>query len=214
MWLFSRWLRSFWLMRWRPGPEEVGQWDGIPLAQAELDPAPIDSDPYRHEALQRALEHLPRLRAATGPDGAAHYQHTRFARRRRAEVAGTAGVVVAIRAAPWQTIAALRAARRLRREARASGSLLRAVVGLGRPGEVYLLGVWSDREPALRLLDSPVLRAVVHRWPNGCWANRWVPENEFGHWDGMRVRRSSALPTGPPRPWRARVGPPTQREPA
>ena len=32
MWLFTRWLRSFWLMRWQPGPDEVGTWDGTRLA--------------------------------------------------------------------------------------------------------------------------------------------------------------------------------------
>jgi len=38
MWLFSKWLRSFWLMRWRPGATEIGSWDG-PRPESKRSPA-------------------------------------------------------------------------------------------------------------------------------------------------------------------------------
>src|ERR1700722_6468402 len=96
MWLFSDWLESFWLMRWRPGPEETGTWNGTSLAQPEpaYENAP---NAARHAALALALEHRPRLKAATGADGAATYESTPFARRRRAEVGHAGGAVVHIR---------------------------------------------------------------------------------------------------------------------
>jgi hypothetical protein len=33
MWLLSRWLSSFWLMRWGGGEREIGSWDGLSLAR-------------------------------------------------------------------------------------------------------------------------------------------------------------------------------------
>jgi len=33
MWLFSKWLQSFWLMRWRPGPNETGAWKGLNMGR-------------------------------------------------------------------------------------------------------------------------------------------------------------------------------------
>ena len=32
---------------------------------------------------------------------------------------------------------------------------------------------------------------LTERFP-GAWANEWLPENEFGHWDGLRLRRTRA----------------------
>ncbi|MDQ1422372.1 MAG: hypothetical protein QOJ52_4334 [Acidimicrobiaceae bacterium] len=107
MWLFSNWLESFWLMRWRRGPVEVGAWKGTTLAQRE--PAyEKESMAPQSEALALALEHLPRLRAATGADGAATYENTPFARRRRAEVGHAGGVVVQLRTPPAATLSAAR----------------------------------------------------------------------------------------------------------
>jgi hypothetical protein len=39
------------------------------------------------------------------------------------------------------------------------------------------------------MLRSPQVRALTERYP-GAWANEWLPENEFGHWDGLRLRRT------------------------
>jgi hypothetical protein len=88
------------------------------------------------------------------------------------------------RAAP-----ALGALVRLHRQLRSDPDLLRAAVGVGRPGEMWLLTVWSNRAGAERLLDGPWARAAEARWQDGYWAGTWLPENEFGHWDGLRLRK-------------------------
>ncbi|CAN5500207.1 hypothetical protein BH20ACT2_BH20ACT2_01140 [soil metagenome] len=199
MWLFSRWLRSFWLMRWKPGPTEVGAWKGATFACAPPEPpqaalADGASDAAAEEERQRklmlALEHFPRLKAATGPDGAACYDATPFAQRRRKEVGTAGGAVVHLKTSLWRTPGAIRALRKLRAECDERGGLLRSVVGVGRPGEIYLLALWRDSTGPAQLLASPTMQSVAERWPVGCWANEWVPENEFGHWDGLRVRRA------------------------
>lgn len=190
MWAFSRWLSSFWLMRWRPGPWELGTWRGLSIAQPEPDyeGGAVTAPRQYDDALAQALEHLPWLKAATGADGAASYESTVMARRRRAEVGGAGGALIGLSGAPWRTLAMRRALRRLRRQAEADEDFLRAVVGFGRPGEVFLLALWRTRTGARRLLDSDGLAKVTGRW--GGWANEWLPENEFGHWDGLRLRRA------------------------
>lgn len=190
MWLFSKWLQSFWLMRWRPGPTEVGVWKGLAMAQDEpayaTEAAP---NGQRDELLEKALEHLPKLKSAMAPDGSINAETTVFARRRRAEVGGAGGAVIHIHTEPLQTAKAALDLRALRKESERDDALLRAVVGISRPGDVYMLSVWRDREGVRRLLNSPQLRELHERWP-GCWANEWIPENEFGHWDGLRLRRA------------------------
>jgi len=191
MWLFSKWLTSFWLMRWRPGPTELGIWKGITMAQEEL-PLPDDQPEARREALlEQALEHLPGLKRSMAADGSVNYDTTTYAKRRRAEVGSAGGVVVHIHDAPLKTPRALRELRDLERSLAGSSGLLRAVVGVSVPGDVYLLSVWEDREGPRRLLASPELTELRRRWP-GLWANEWVPENEFGHWDGLRLRRAKS----------------------
>ncbi len=225
MWNFAKWLRSFWLMRWRPCALELGAWRGATFAGAAPDfagaapdfagAAPGDPGPDAHgtaaegapedaaaedaaagaerrrrELLAQALEHFPRLKAATGADGAATYDNTPFARRRRSEVGGAGGAVVHIATTLAQTPGALRALRALRRQADSHGGLLRSAVGVSRPGEVYLLALWKDHDGPAELLGSPEVKELAERWPDGFWANMWVPENEFGHWDGLRLRRS------------------------
>ena len=197
MWLFSKWLRSFWLMRWRPGPDEIGRWKGITMAQPEpaYEKPPLDQ--AKGEALQKALDHLPKLKAATAADGTLSYESSPYARRSRAEVGGAGGVVVHLNTSALDSWEALKALRALRQEARADAGSLRTVLGFGKPGQVYLLCVWANRDAAKRLLDSPCLAAAAKRWPDGCWANEWLPENEFGHWDGLRLRHGrqrSAIP--------------------
>jgi hypothetical protein len=187
MWLFTKWLQSFWLMRWKPGPEEIGQWKGMSLGRPDPDYEP--STGQRPEALEKALEHLPKLRSSMSDGGAVGYDTTQYARRRRAEVGGAGGAVVHVKTAPWRTAQAVAALRRLREEATGDPDLLRAVVGVSRPGQVYLLSVWRTREGTRRMLRSPQLRELVDRYP-GTWANEWLPENEFGHWDGLRLRRT------------------------
>ena len=189
MWLFSKWLRSFWLMRWRPGPEELGQWKGLAMGRPE--PAYQAADGPKPEALEKALEHLPKLRSAMSVDGAVNYETTPYARRRRAEVRGAGGGVVHVKTSPRHTVAAYVALRRLEAEARGDPDYLKGVVGISRPGQVYLLSVWRDRTATRRMLRSPQVAKLRQRFP-GMWANEWLPENEFGHWDGLRLRRTRA----------------------
>ena len=189
MWLFSKWLQSFWLMRWRPGPIEIGDWKGMDMAQEEPQYSDGPTDGRRDARLERALEHLPKLKNAMAADGAMNYDTTVFARRRRAEVGGAGGAVVHISTAPGQTPLAYKDLRALKAEADKDDALLRGVVGVSRPGDVYFLSVWRDRDGVRRMLNSPQLRQLHERWPR-CWANEWIPENEFGHWDGLRLRRA------------------------
>jgi hypothetical protein len=96
---------------------------------------------------------------------------------------------VHITTSPLRTVAAILALRALEREARGDPDYLKGVVGVSRPGQVYLLTVWRDRAGTRRLLRSPQLRGLRAQFP-GTWANEWFPENEFGHWDGLRLRRT------------------------
>ncbi len=192
MWLFSKWLQSFWLMRWRPGPNEAGEWKGLRLGREDPDYPelrPGGNGAKRDPLLEKALEHLPKLKQAMSVDGKVNYDTTVFARRRRAEVGGAGGAVIHIHTAPSQSLAAWRDLVALRKECEGDDAMLRAVVGVSRPGDLYLLSVWRDREGVERLLDSPTAKALQARWP-GYWANDWLPENEFGHWDGLRLRRA------------------------
>ena len=187
MWRFSKWLDSFWLMRWRPGPEELGEWKGITMGRAE--PAYSVTEGPKSEALEKALEHLPTLRSAMSVDGEVNYDTTPYARRRRAEVRGAGGGVVHVKTSPHRTAEAYLVLRRLEREARGDPDYLKGVVGVSRPGQLYLLSIWSDRAGTRRMLRSSQVRKLTERYP-GAWANEWLPENEFGHWDGLRLRRN------------------------
>ncbi|MGI8807496.1 MAG: hypothetical protein ACR2KK_06590 [Acidimicrobiales bacterium] len=189
MWYFSKWLRSFWLMRWRPGPEELGQWKGLRMGRPE--PAYLPTDGPKPEALEKALEHLPKLRSAMSVAGEATYDTTQYARRRRAEVRGAGGGVVHIKTSPRRTVDAYLALRTLEKEACGDPDYLKGVVGISRPGQLYLLTVWRDRAGTRRMLRSSQVAKLIARYPGG-WANEWLPENEFGHWDGLRLRRSRA----------------------
>jgi len=135
------------------------------------------------------LEHLPRLRSAMSADGAVNYDTTPYARRRRAEVKGAGGGVVHLRTSAARTPHAYLALRALAAEAGGDPDYLKGVVGISRPGQVYFLSVWRDRAGTRRMLRSPQLRHLAQRFPGG-WANEWLPENEFGHWDGLRLRRT------------------------
>ncbi len=193
MWLFSKWLRSFWLMRWRPGAIEAGEWKGLTMAQGEpayaAEASTNGQRGQRDALLEKALEHLPKLKSAMNADGVVGYDTTVFARRRRAEVGGAGGAAVHIHTSPGRTVRAYRELTALKRESEGDDALLRAVVGVSRPGDVYMLSVWRDRDGVKRLLTSPEVKALSARWP-GFWANEWIPENEFGHWDGLRLRRA------------------------
>ena len=188
MWRFSKWLESFWLMRWRPGPQESGAWDGLSLAQ----PAPqeVRGTAVGRPDLQHALEYLPRLKESTDATGRATYEASPAVRRQRAEVAGARAVVVFVHSDGVRRRAGLRALRRLKASLDRDDEMLRAIAGFGKSGDAYLLTVWGEAAGAHRFLGSPELAAVLSRWPGSSWSNEWLPENEFGHWDGLRLRRT------------------------
>ena len=188
MWSFSKWIESFWLMRWRPGPVEQGAWDGLSLAQPE--PRVLQGTAVGRPELQEALEYLPLLREATDAAGRATYEASPAVRRQRAEVAGARAVVVWVRSRGLRRRSGLRALRRLRSAQSGDRELLRSAVGFGRSGEAYLLTVWQGQAGARRFVTGSDLAAVLARWPGGSWTNEWLPENEFGHWDGLRLRRN------------------------
>ena len=191
MWDFSKLLKSFWLMRWRPGPFEIGTWKGRAMAQPEPAYERQPPETAKDEALQMALDHLPKLKAAAAADGSVGYESSPYARRSRAEVGGAGGVVVHLATPAKESAQAYQALRSLRAVARRDPHFLRGVVGVGKPGQSYLLCMWGDRAGSKAFLESVELKEVVSRWPDGAWANEWLPENEFGHWDGLRLRHEN-----------------------
>ena len=201
MWQVSRWLRSFWLMRWQPGSLEQGSWNALTLGRPREDvPAACPGG----EMADIAFAGIPELRAALGPDGAPSYANAPLTRRRRAQVGNAAGVLVRVEVAPHQMPGAYVELLRLRRWLAADPDLLRVAAGVGRVGEVCLLAVWRGHTGPARLLTSDWVRSAAARWPEGFWASEWTPVNEFGKWDGLRVRtrirtRSTGRPPAPPR---------------
>lgn len=192
MWEFSDWLRSFWLMRWRPTADELGAWDGARLGKRreEDEGGKPRRSQEEQEMLESVWEHFPRLRASSAPSGAPSFEYTPQQRRERRRVAGATGVTVRIEVGTLrEAFAAWRALRRLRRTLAADSDVLRSTVGTVGSRELYSLVVFRHREAWRRLASTEELAEVFERWPDGAWLMRWEPVNEFGHWDGLRLRR-------------------------
>ena len=175
MWRMPRWLRSFWLARWRPAADAVATADG-PDEGAEFV-----------------------LRAVAS--GSLTYDASPLVQRSRASLEPAAGVVVRVAGSPLTLPSRLRCMRRLRRAVDAHA--VRVFVGVARLRDVYLFAVLGDRADATRLLEGDAIESTRRRWGDRVWAAVWLPENEFGHWDGARMR---ALAPRPRRFRRARVG--------
>jgi hypothetical protein len=62
------------------------------------------------------------------------------------------------------------------------------VVGAARFRDAYLFALSSDGASLLAVLDGDWAQRARGRWAERLWALEWVPENEFGHWDGVRMR--------------------------
>ncbi|HVM15291.1 MAG TPA: antibiotic biosynthesis monooxygenase [Egibacteraceae bacterium] len=191
MWLFGKWLESFWLMRWRPTVEEIGLWSGDTLG-------PTDDGrrksrprtPREQEALEAALDALPVLKASAGPEGAPTYDTSPAARRHRRAVSGAAAIVLRIEADSLdQSFLAWREMRRVRRRLRASDAVLRSVTGFSGTRDHYALAVLRDEAACSQFLADAQQHRMHERWGDRCWMMRWQPENEFGHWDALRLRR-------------------------
>jgi ferritin-like metal-binding protein YciE len=66
--------------------------------------------------------------------------------------------------------------------------VIRVFVGLARFREVYLFALCRSRSAARAVVDGEWARRSRDRWGERMWALEWRPENEFGHWDGLRMR--------------------------
>lgn len=191
MWLFGKWLGSFWLMRWRPTEEERGSWRGLALGAGSIPPPlPLATTPEARAALDAALEAIPHLKASVGPHGAPTYDDSIAARRRRQAVSGGVGVVMRLEVARvWQVPRAWRNLKSFRKDLDYDPDVLRWVVGMGGPRELYALAVLRDERAASRFLERPGHRRLSRRWGESYWTMRWEPDNEFGQWDGLRLRK-------------------------
>lgn len=190
MWLFGKWLDSFWLMRWRPTSEEVGLWNGAQLGPTDDGRRTSrQRTPQEQLALEAALEAMPVLKASAGPEGAPTYDTSPAARRHRRAVTGAGSVVLRIEAEPRDTFRAWREMRRVGRRLAADDAVLRSVTGFSGLTDHYALAVLRDEEACSRFLAAEEQRRMHERWGERCWMMRWKPENEFGHWDTLRLRR-------------------------
>lgn len=197
MWLTGRWLRSFWLMRWSPTSHEQGQWGAAGLAAPPPAPEPSQETSelsevagQRHEALEAALDSLPRLKASLGPNGAPSYNAAPMVRRSQKAVAGGAAVLIRLELSGFHQVpAAGRDIRRLNRRLRHYDAALRWVSGLANPRERYLLVVLREEAACQQFLADPLHEELRQRWGPAYWAMAWEAANEFGHWDGFRLRQ-------------------------
>ncbi len=183
MWNVSRWFRSFWLIRWAPTDDERGHWNGLRLSGGR---PTVGADGRR--GARHVLAGIPDLLAAVGPDGRPSYDPAPAVRWSRNRLAGGAGGH-----APGHGGPAPGGPRRLAgvpapeappgsRSRGAAGGL-----GAGRPpGAPPARGVPAPR--GLSVEDCGEVRRVLDRWSDA-WVMRWRPENEFGHRDGLRIRR-------------------------
>lgn len=190
MWRFGKWLDSFWLTRWRPTTDERGAWKDLAMAPPARPETRRSQSPEAQAALEAALDAMPNLKASVGPDGAPCYENSPFARRQRRAVTGGAGLVLRIEAPHRRQAVAARAdSRTLAARLRAAPDVLRVVRGVGRAREWYVMAIMRDEAACSAFLDDEVHERLAARWGQGYWAMRWEPANEFGHWDGLRLRK-------------------------
>ncbi len=173
MWLFSRWTRSFWGMRWEPGEDEHGAWDGLRLAGRAAQ--------TRSVSPLVAVGLLPAESPRAGPTGP------------RAEsgpveprACGLFGAT-AILAGPRALGGAGGVRRRLQSEAANGDDLVRWAVGLDLPPRALVVTLWRDTRAA----KARALNLLGRELP-ATWAIRWQPgDYEIGHWDGLRLRQAA-----------------------
>lgn len=202
MWKVGKWLRSFWLMRWRPTDDEYGTWDAQPLSPSRARRSQSrPRTPEEKAALEAALEAMPVLKASAGPEGAPTYATSATARRQGKLVSGGAAVVVRLKAdSLWRSRRAWRETQRIRSWLAVDASVLRYVTGVAGLYEHYALAVLRDEAACARFLDDLRLRELAEEWGDGYWAMHWRPMNEFGHWDKLRLRRETLGPSAIPVP--------------
>ncbi len=191
MWDFSRWLESFWLMRWRPSTDETGSWRGLQLAQRRALPAPPPDEPRnKRRRSMRLWSRSPVSARGLGPQRSSLLgvrtvptplaRHGRRGGRRDDPGRGRQRPKLP---AAWREMARLR--RRLLDERMALALCVRVI------GAACLLpaGALSGHGGVEEFIGSQATDGLGQRWPQGLWTMRWDADNEFGHWDGLRLRK-------------------------
>ncbi len=166
MWRWPEWLSAFWLCRLEPTARESGTWRGTRMARL------ADTGGRPHPAF-------------TAPEFASRDPRPRDLA--RFELALTTTVIVPTRLLGWPAALALARSTSGRATGHA-GPLLRAR-GVGLDGELVDVALWRDRP------GTGPSRARVARTRDGgarTWTMEWRPVDEFGTWDGLRVRRLMA----------------------
>ncbi len=190
MWRFSHWFDSFWLMRWSPTEEEFGSWSGASLATQMPPDAVVARSSEQDAILQAAFGGMPRLLTAVGPSGAPASYFAPEARRHRRRVAGGIGGILRIEIPnPSHAPAVWSQLWRLRRELLESDAL-GCAIGPASATEFFALVLFRGEAPWKGLLASGRMMEIMRRWPGRVWSMRWNAEHEFGHWDGLRMRRT------------------------
>lgn len=160
MWRWPQWLSAFWLARLAPSEPEAGAWRGLALSGL----------------------------AARGEAAHARFVAPTFASRepRPRELTGRplgASITVVRPDADWRWPAALAAHRHAALLVERAPELLVRARGWSLDGELVTLAFWSDEAAAARAVDAaPERRGVA------VWAMAWRPQDEFGTWDGRRLR--------------------------
>ena len=160
MWRWPQWLSAFWLARLAPSAPESGAWRGLVVGRV---------------AARRGTAH-PEF---VPPAFASREPRPRDLTRR--PVGASISVVRPDHG--WRWPAALAAHRRDAAWVdRAPGLLMRAR-GWSLDGELVTLAFWRDAEAAARAVETCGPRSGL-----AVWAMAWRPLDEFGTWDGRRLR--------------------------
>lgn len=177
MWLFSRWTKSFWGMRWEPSDDEIGAWDGLRLAGFAVKPRALSP-----LVVAGLLPPDPPRAGPTGPRPASGAVEPRLC-----NLFGATA-----RFAGASALSALRSiGRGLRQEAGRNEQLVRWAVGLDLPAQILVTTLWLDsfraRRRAMQLLGHDL---------GADWGIVWQPSDyEIGHWDGLRLRQAARQTT-------------------
>lgn len=162
MWRWPEWLSSFWLGRLAPTECESGAWRGMQLAPIADQGGPVHPE-FRSPSFA-SREPRPR-----------DLEHHRLS--------ATTAVFRPADSRRWP--AGLSAARRFGRTVDGGARLLLRARGYSLDGELVSVALWRDELSAARAVAEASLVTPGVR----SWAMAWRPLDEFGTWDGLRVRR-------------------------
>ena len=162
MWRWPEWLSSFWLCRMEPTANEVGAWRGARMGALQS----TGGRPHATFVPPDFASRDPRARDLT-----------------RFGLTLTTTVIAPRKPSAWAATAA--ASRRMSRLEVGARPLLLAR-GVGLDGELVQVAIWRDRAPTG---PSPAAIGRADRGGVRTWRMEWRPMDEFGTWDGMRVRR-------------------------